>query len=104
MIYEYPNCPSYCKICKNYYGEVVCLQCKDDRIKVGSICICKDKTLFDDGEGNCIERPIFVKGEIDDTLLAYINFYLDSGKSQYKDSSFNNVKVLWKGVKVNSEK
>lgn len=74
MIYNYPNCPPYCEICKNYYGEMVCLKCRGDRIKLGSICKCEDPTMYDDGEENCIEKLKPAPGEIKDNLLLFANF------------------------------
>lgn len=56
MIYTYPNCPNYCEICKNYYGEIECIKCKPERVKVGSICKCKDKTNYEDNNGNCVSK------------------------------------------------
>lgn len=50
MIYNYPNCPPFCKTCKNIYGEMMCLECRGDRIKYGNYCKCIEPSKFDSGE------------------------------------------------------
>lgn len=53
IIYEYPKCPYFCEVCKILYGEIICLKCKPDRVKVGMVCKCKDKSAYEDKDGNC---------------------------------------------------